>query len=1427
MTKSILIAVIAVITQLLSMCTGRAQSPAAAASFPDAESAIAARLEALSAEYEVAFALVDGVRQVGAYAVATAAPLAPDGALEPVEPLLILAHGADARWRALAPSLDVAAEYNAWLDALSPELVPDDEKGYFRLVEPSPPVASAADLAVTGYRLPFAGGWSARVSQGPYGSFSHSSYWAVDFVQPHTSTRIDALIAAKDGVIWYVKDVSDIGGVGSSYNGYANGIVIKHAPDEYSWYWHLAQGSVPDDIQPGVQVEAGRFIGLQGTTGYSTGEHLHFMVTKDFPSWWQGCDADGCDGREMRVDKAPWSSNTHAVDFMEVDESPWYYCSGSWDCDASPVSENYIDPSNGVVLYFDANYRGAAWKQSDAYGGDVPSWIDNHASSVNVPDGWWAKLYRERALGGASQTLSAPLDNLADVDLDNAVSSVEIDASLWLTKALHNPWPWPQKVQIGTDDPRVTAATLNDALLFEDGTCPWAIRWLEPGLHTLTFRTQSGAYLGSNTATVEIQHWPYTKADCADDVGPAPPAFPPTGLDAAELVDETMTPDSGLVNAGGTVTQTWTLRNTGASAWNSDVELVSVGGDPFGVADSNAVVLSLPSTAPEETAELRLVLPAPEEPGEASGTWRLRNAEGAYFGPLLSATVRVPETHAGIALEVDPAPPTNTAMAMVRATVEEGPTPLRAVRLLIDGEVVHETNESALTYAWNMAGYGAGDHTLVVEAAALTDADWSRPVRQLLTYRLLGTTGTINHAPYAPVPVSPDDRRAIYSVTTVQLCAQAQGDPDGDAVTGYYFEIYDSPLSWNSGWVADRCINAGPLAPHRYQWRVKVRDDQGAESPWSATRSFTLVDPALTITRLACAPLDDDGETIALPTCTDAPEDADVTIWLDVNDADDGSLSGEWHRVAELNGPCFSDDDAPVWSTLGFANGVHRIRAEAQSRDPAWDGTTLREIACWLPPRRPAAAQLLAPVHPEGPETPLYTNNRTVTFKWTPPLRATSTILHVTAGPSAATVLSRTVAPHLGQLTHTFGSDHAALTWRIIAANEEGTTTSIASELGIDRTAPSCTVQALPSTTNGTTLQVNWQGTDARAGVRTYDIQVRDSERGLWRDWVTGVPASQTGETFEGRPGHIYGFRCRATDHAGNAGVFPATADTETLVDLTTARIPDLTISGLTAFPNPTGGLVAQAVVRNRGEAWEANEIYTDLYLNRTPSGPGDFEGSVWTWLSTPIDAGSTLTLSALLKTSMVPAATLQTPYREVRGTLAALTDSLAGVKESNELNNLRAGGDEICIASEDTFENDDAPGAASGLLPGQVQVHNLHKPGDEDWLRLSVVPGTSYTITTEALGEAADTYLKLFDTDGTTLLAANDDIATDSASWGSGSQLVWSAPEGSEGPYYVQVRHWDPGVSGCGTGYTITVEGLSTLDSFIYLPAIMKSATP
>lgn len=54
----------------------------------------------------------------------------------------------------------------------------------------------------------------------------------------------------------------------------ANYVVIDHGGSHYTYYWHLKKGSVL--VRAGDQVAAGQQIGLTGSSGFSTGPHLHF-----------------------------------------------------------------------------------------------------------------------------------------------------------------------------------------------------------------------------------------------------------------------------------------------------------------------------------------------------------------------------------------------------------------------------------------------------------------------------------------------------------------------------------------------------------------------------------------------------------------------------------------------------------------------------------------------------------------------------------------------------------------------------------------------------------------------------------------------------------------------------------------------------------------------------------------------------------------------------------------------------------------------------------------------------------------------------------------------------------------------------------------------------------------------------------------------
>ena len=89
---------------------------------------------------------------------------------------------------------------------------------------------------------------------------------------PHFHTGID-LAGPFDTPIWAAAD-GVVAAVGSGTTGYGNYVVIAHAGGISTLYGHLDRTLVP----VGTHVTQGQPIGLEGSTGNSTGPHLHFEV---------------------------------------------------------------------------------------------------------------------------------------------------------------------------------------------------------------------------------------------------------------------------------------------------------------------------------------------------------------------------------------------------------------------------------------------------------------------------------------------------------------------------------------------------------------------------------------------------------------------------------------------------------------------------------------------------------------------------------------------------------------------------------------------------------------------------------------------------------------------------------------------------------------------------------------------------------------------------------------------------------------------------------------------------------------------------------------------------------------------------------------------------------------------------------------------
>ena len=90
------------------------------------------------------------------------------------------------------------------------------------------------------------------------------------------------IIAAKDGVVIYPTDDSqtqyaDNGYIGNNDGGgYGNYVVIEHSDGNYTYYGHMAEGSIT--VRAGDSVKQGQVIGKMGHSGNSTGVHLHFEI---------------------------------------------------------------------------------------------------------------------------------------------------------------------------------------------------------------------------------------------------------------------------------------------------------------------------------------------------------------------------------------------------------------------------------------------------------------------------------------------------------------------------------------------------------------------------------------------------------------------------------------------------------------------------------------------------------------------------------------------------------------------------------------------------------------------------------------------------------------------------------------------------------------------------------------------------------------------------------------------------------------------------------------------------------------------------------------------------------------------------------------------------------------------------------------------
>mgnify|MGYP002344858286 FL=1 len=102
-------------------------------------------------------------------------------------------------------------------------------------------------------------------------------------------------------------------------------------------------------------------------------------------------------------------------------------------------------------------------------------------------------------------------------------------------------------------------------------------------------------------------------------------------------VSDVTVPDNTAVTPGQTFTKTWRVQNSGSCAWAVGYKLSLVGGDALG---GQTVTLTT-SVAAGSSYDISVPMTAPSKAGKLTGSWRMSDAAGVYFGDTLTVVVVV------------------------------------------------------------------------------------------------------------------------------------------------------------------------------------------------------------------------------------------------------------------------------------------------------------------------------------------------------------------------------------------------------------------------------------------------------------------------------------------------------------------------------------------------------------------------------------------------------------------------------------------------------------------------------------------------------------------------------------------------------------------------------------------------------------------
>jgi len=147
----------------------------------------------------------------------------------------------------------------------------------------------------------------------------------------------------------------------------------------------------------------------------------------------------------------------------------------------------------------------------------------------------------------------------------------------------------------------------------------------------------------SSNRTPTPEGWPtvtFTPAPADGSRTPLPPGIPTLTrtstpeacTNRAQFIADVTVPDGMQIMPNTRFVKTWALKNTGTCTWNSAYNVVFAGRGTAMTGQNSFPLISEGEVKPGETANARITLAAPGEPGVYRGYWMLRSADNKDFG---------------------------------------------------------------------------------------------------------------------------------------------------------------------------------------------------------------------------------------------------------------------------------------------------------------------------------------------------------------------------------------------------------------------------------------------------------------------------------------------------------------------------------------------------------------------------------------------------------------------------------------------------------------------------------------------------------------------------------------------------------------------------------------------------------------------------